>query len=227
MSIIVIAFAISFRQWGIGNEINIGFGLTNFLLALLVVALSFAGRYSLQKIVGLGADYKVEFKLWSIGLLLTLLLAFISNGRLWFLIPGGIIINYMPGHRMGWVRYGLNFFGIGVIALAGPIANIIMAMIFRTLFAVTAIPIFHTAFLLNIIWAIWNILPIPPADGSRMFWGSRMVYMYGLAVVISSSILLFSNVSILITIPSAILLGVVWWLIYYIIYERFVWNGPF
>lgn len=226
-SILVIAFAISFGKWGIGEEVDIGYGIVNLIGALIIVTITFFGRLYLQKIVALGADYRAEYKPWTFGLMLGLIFAFLSNGKLWFLIPGGIIVNYMKGHRLGWVRYGLNVFGIGVISLAGPIGNILLAMIFRTLFEIFQIQLFHTAFILNLVWALWNILPIPPADGSRMFYGSRMVYMYGLAVVVSSSILLYSSINIIITIFASFLLAWLWWLIYYIVYERFVWNGPY
>lgn len=227
LSILVIAFAISFRKWGIGKEVDFGYGLINLLGAILIVGVAFFGRTVLQKIVALGADYQAEYKMWSFGLLFALLLVFLTNGRLWFLIPGGIIIHYMPGHRIGWVRYGLNYFGVGVISLAGPIANIILAMIFRTLFEVFKIQLFQTAFFLNLIWAVWTILPIPPGDGSRMFFGSRLVYMFGFAIVVSSAILLYSKIPIFITIPVSFIIAWIWWLIYYVVWERFNWKGPY
>ena len=227
ITILVISFAVSFRKWGIGKDVDFVYGLINFLGITIVVAVSFFGRIAFQKVMALGADLKAEYKMWSLGILLTLLLVFLTNGKFWFLIPGGIIIHYLPGHRLGWVRYGLNYFGIGVISLFGPIANIILAMIFRTLYEVFNVELFYTAFLFNIIWAIWSILPIPPSDGSRMFFGSRPTYMLGLAIVVSSAILLYSKLSILITIPLSIIIGVIWWLIYYILWERFNWKGPY
>ena len=225
--VLVLAFAISFNKWGPGKEIDLTIGLSNLAAAVIIVAISFLARLYFQKIVALGADFQAEFKLWTFGLLITLLLVFLTNGKFWFIIPGGIIIHYMAGHRLGWVRYGLNYFGVGVVSLAGPIANIILAMIFRTLFEFTNIPLMKTAFLLNIIWALWTMLPIPPSDGSRMFFGSRPVYMFGLAVVVSSAILLYSNISILITIPASFIIATIWWLIYYVVWERFNWKGPY
>ncbi len=229
ISIGVIAFAISFRKWGIADEVDVIYGLINLFGALLIVGVSFFARQSFQKIVSLGADYQAEYKMWSLGLLFTLLLVFVSNGRLWFLIPGGIIIHYMPGNRLGWVRYGLNHFGIGVISLAGPIGNILLAMIWRGLYGIFNLDIFYTAFILNLIWGIWTILPVPPADGVRMYFGSRMVYMFGFAVVISSAILLyfFKNMSVLLIIPMVFAIAWVWWLIYYLVWERFNWKGPY
>lgn len=227
VTIFVIAFTISFRKWGIGQEIDVSYGMINLFAAILIVGISFFGRIAFQKSMALAADLKSEYKMWSFGLLLGLVLAFVTNGKLWFLIPGGIMIHYLPGHRIGWVRYGLNYFGIGVISFFGPVASIIFAMIFRTLYGIFHIELFYTAFLLNLLWALWTLLPIPPSDGSKMFFGSRPTYMLGIAIVISSAILLYSDISILITIPLSFLIGFIWWLIYYVVWERFIWKGPF
>ena len=224
-SVLVLGFAISFNKWGPGKEIDLAMGFTNLLISIAIVGIIFYSRLLFQKIVALGADFQAEYKMWSLGLLFTLLLVFVSNGRLWFIIPGSIIIHYMPGHRLGWVRYGLNFFGVGVVALSGPIANIIMAMIFRTLFEIFKVQVLYTAFIFNLVWALWTILPIPPADGVKMYFGSRMVYMFGLAVVVSSAALLYSKIPIIFTIPLSFVVAGLWWLIYYIVWERFNWKG--
>jgi Zn-dependent protease len=155
------------------------------------------------------------------------LLAFLTNGKIWFLIPGGIILHFQPGHRIGWVRYSVNLLGIGVVAISGAIANLVLAVIFRALFELTAISIFNTAFILNLIWALWNVIPFPPADGNRLFFGSRLAYMWSLAFVIMTSILLYSKINIIITVLAAFLFGWVWWLIYYVVWERFNWKGPY
>ncbi|MBD3163735.1 hypothetical protein GF323_00885 [Candidatus Woesearchaeota archaeon] len=227
IAVIVIGFIISFDKWGPDKEIDFVVGFTNLLVSIVLVAVIFYLRLLFQKIVSLGADLQAEFKLWSLGLMLGLVVVFITNGKLWFLIPGGIVIHYMPGHRVGWVRYGLNYFGVGIVGLAGPIANILLAMIFIILFKIFSVEIFYTAFILNLVWAIWTILPIPPADGSRIFFGSRMVYMFGLAIVVSSAILLYSDIPIIITIPASFLIASLWWLIYYVVWERFNWKGPY
>jgi hypothetical protein len=227
LSIVVLGFIVSFNDWGPGSEPDLVLGFTNFIGGLIIVGVTLLGRLFIQKIVALGADFQAEYKMWSIGLLIAAVLAFVTRGYFWFLIPGGLILHYMPGHRLGWVRYGFNTFGIGVVSLAGPFANILFAMIFRTLFEVTAIPLFHTAYLFNLIMALWMIIPIPPADGSRMFYGSRLVYMYGVGVVVSSAILLYANINIFLTILLAFIIAWIWWLIYYLIWERFNWKGPY
>jgi branched-subunit amino acid ABC-type transport system permease component len=60
-----------------------------------------------------------------------------------------------------------------------------------------------------------------------MFFGSRMVYMFALAVIVSTSAFLLASWPVIITIPVSILVGFIWWLIYYIVWERFNWKGPY
>jgi len=210
IAIILVSFTISFRKWGLGDNVDLGFGFVNFVGAFIIVAISFAARTTLQKIFAVSAGYRADYRLWSLGILIMLIIVFLSNGRLWFVIPGTFILNYMPGHRIGFVRYGLNWFGMGVVSMAGPLANIILAMIFKALFETFKIPLFQTAFLLNIIWALWSMFPLPPADGGRMILGSRLAYMWCLGVVVFSSILLYANVNIFVSIIGSIILAWFW-----------------
>jgi len=227
ITILTIAFSLSFRKWGIGADVDLALGLINFLGAALIVAVSFFARQAFQKAWALGTGYQAEYRMWSFGILLMLLLVFLTNGRLWFLIPGGVVIHYMKGHRIGWVRYGLNWFGMGFLSMMGPFANIALAYIFRGLFDVFRLELFKMGFLLNLIWGLWTMIPIPPADGGRMLLGSRLAYMYGLGVVVFSSILLYANINIFLSLIGSIIFAAIWWLIYYVIWERFNWKGPY
>jgi Zn-dependent protease len=66
---------------------------------------------------------------------------------------------------------------IFVVAAAGPIANIMLALILTGafhLFSLEAIPILGNfallAIPLNIILALFNLIPVPPLDGSRLVY---------------------------------------------------------
>lgn len=64
-----------------------------------------------------------------------------------------------------------------LIALAGPVANLLLAVIFALLFRIPALG-FLTSLLgflivLNINLALFNLIPVPPLDGSKIFLRSN------------------------------------------------------
>lgn len=108
-----------------------------------------------------------------------------------FLIP---LIGYMSGGIIiGWARpvpynpYNLNpkkwglpaQAGEALVAAAGPLSNIIIAVIFAVIIRAglganfaTQPFLFLTGYLvfINIILAIFNLIPIPPLDGSKILF---------------------------------------------------------
>jgi len=77
----------------------------------------------------------------------------------------------------------------------------------------------------NLIFAVWQVLPFPPLDGSKLFFGSRMVYALGFFFVIAAALLLYINIPVWIAIIGALLIGVICWVLYYILLERSLWKG--
>lgn len=86
----------------------------------------------------------------------------------------------------GWAKpVPINFLGlrnpkrdIMTVGLAGPAANIIFAFILAAmfrLFPVLHVPvisdIFFGSILVNLVLAAFNLIPIPPLDGSRILFG--------------------------------------------------------
>jgi len=128
--VVVFAFIISIREWGPGDQFEFLTGLFNFLRAIIIIAISLFVYHSAQKIAGLHVGYRVEYQLWSLGLLFGLILVFVTTSFnatfwFWFLVPGGILVHHLAKHRIGFYRYGLGYFAVGMIAFAGPVASII------------------------------------------------------------------------------------------------------
>ena len=104
------------------------------------------------------------------------------------LVPLLLIISGV-GIVFGWAKpvpinpYNLRdkVYGQAKVALAGPLANIFMALffgislrfipyLFSTQIAINLITIFSYIVWINLILAIFNLLPIPPLDGSHILF---------------------------------------------------------
>jgi len=224
ISILVIAFIISFSEWGYGDVFSFRIGLFNWFNAILIVALSMLVHISVQRIWSLGTGFRLEWKMWSFGLLFGLIMAFLTNGLFWVILPGGLFVHHLAGHRLGWFRYGINYWAVGLIAVTGPLASIFLAAIFKSISAVVVNSLIQKIIIFNIVYAIYSIIPIPPLDGSRTFFGSRMLYAFSTAFIIAAAILLNSNISVGIAVISALFIGIVLWFLYYIFFESKAWK---
>ena len=101
-----------------------------------------------------------------------------------FIVP--VFMYFTTGYMFGWAKpvpynpYNLRKgkWGPAVVAIAGPLANIFVALVFGLLIrfgSTIGLPIaFYDIFalivFLNILLAVFNMLPIPPLDGSKVFF---------------------------------------------------------
>lgn len=228
IAILATAFIISFDKWG-SDGFDFASGLVNFFISLLIVALSFLVHDAGQRIWGLAIGYKIEFKMWTFGLIIGLVAAFLNNGRipyLWLIIPGGFMMHHMAGHRLGWFRYGVNYFGQAMVAMGGLLFTLALIILLKIVDAFIPSIVVQEAIRFNLIYMIISLLPIPPLDGSKIFFGSRMTYAFVMPAFLIATILMVVNVPIFLSIVLSLFMGVVLWLIYYISFERKAWKGP-
>ena len=224
-AILVIAFIFSFREWGYGSDFNLKIGMLNFFNAVLIVALSFLIHISVQRIWSLGIGYKLEWRMWTFGLLFALIMAFLTNGAVWWLIfPGGFIVHHMAGHRLGYFRYGINYWAIGLIAVTGTFATVFLITIFKAISGFVFNSLIQKLIAFNIAYAICSVIPIPPLDGSKTFYGSRMLYAFSTSAIIAAAILLKSRLGVGIVIALSILIAIALWAMYYIFFEYKAWR---
>ena len=224
-SIIILGFIISFKDWGT-TQFEASTVLFNFFNAILIVALSILVHDAGQRIWGLMIGFRIEYKVWTTGLIIALLVAFVSNGNLWFIVPGSFMLHHLAGHRLGYFRYGINQVGQAMVALAGPLSTISLLIFLKIISAFAPSPLLEKAILFNVIYAITSMMPIPPLDGSKIYFGSRMIYAFVLPFIVASSLLLIISINIFMALISSFLIGIVLWLTYYIAFEKNLWLGP-
>ena len=226
IAVLIIGFIISFKEWGADN-FNLSVGLFNLFNAVLISALSVMIHDAGQRIWGLAIGYRIEFRMWTFGLIAAVAVAFITNGNMWLIVPGGFMLHHLAGHRLGFFRYGVNYFGQAMVALAGPLFTLMLIIALKTLgvfFPDNAL--IEKAVMFNVVYLITSMLPVPPLDGSKIFFGSRMLYAFVLPAMIIAAILMIVKIPVFFAIVLSVLAGVVLWLVYYISFERKAWKGP-
>ncbi len=120
---------------------------------------------------------RAEFRANNSALLVSLVL---SLAGFVLLAPGGVLI------------YGANRKQHGRIALAGPLMNIILALIFYAalLFPLNNILLLtaNYGFMINSLLALFNMIPFPPFDGNAVFKWNKPVFF---TAIIASGILMY------------------------------------
>ena len=226
-TVFVIAFIISFKEWGTGNVVDISSGILNLIIAILITAISLFIHESAHRMSSLYVGLRAEYKPWTFGLIFGLIIAFLSNGKIWILLPGGFVVHHLPGHRIGWWRYDIAYVTLGMLALWGTLTTLFFALLLKVLNNLVSNPIFEKAILLNIALVIYTMLPLPPLNGSKLFYGSRMIYVFSSLFVVATSILLIIDINPWLSVVSAFIVSIIGWVLYYYYVERNVWQGPF
>ena len=128
--------------------------------------------------------------LWG-SILMPLILFFTTNGK--FVFGYAKPVPYNPLNLKNPRRDS------AILAFAGPLANLTVAFIFGILIRVSIsyhlfvnlIPYFQLIVITNLVLAVFNLVPIPPLDGSKIlfyFWPSykveKFLYQYSFAILI-------------------------------------------
>lgn len=214
--VLVFAFQWSFTQWGTVSFDAVA-GLRNLLLALVLVGVSVFAHHAAQRLVGFGYGYRVEHRVSLSGLLVGLVALLLSNGRLLVFAASSMRVHFLPYHRLGRFRYGPSLEQIGIVALAGPVAGVILSFVAYLL----SPALFSGFFSFNLLFAFYSMLPIPPLDGFHVFVGARtgllgsFVYLFTVFAIIGFFLAYFlGGFGIFWSIVAAVVAGFVGWFVF-------------
>ena len=127
-------------------------------------------------------------------------------GALMIMLGGFGWAKPVPVNPYGFYRSRNSTAGFALVALAGPLSNLFLAVLFAIPFRLGILPPGFLANLvvqfvwINIALAVFNLIPIPPLDGSRIAvavlppqWGEYILRLeqYGILIVLA---LFFSGV---------------------------------
>ncbi len=180
ISAFIIALAFSF------NEI-LSRNIYGVIAAAIAVILAFTFHELLHRYAARKLGYYAKYQAWPTGLLLALLLSIVTLGRVVFAAPGAVVV--YPKLPFGLIDRR----DYGKIAASGPLANILLG--YFALFLISLVKygiISVTSYLLllvlsyvkyiNLWLAMFNLIPFPPLDGSKVFAWSKIVWLVFFAV---------------------------------------------
>ena len=158
LSISVLALAVAVSGVGFLPIESVGYRLAAISIPL---ALGFIAHELAHKYVATRYGYFAVYRMWTLGLAFALLIGLASGGRFLFAAPGAVVIlsPYFTRRQSG------------LIGLAGPVTNIAIA---GCLLPMSYLPgvVGMIGFLgarINLWLAFFNLLPLPPLDGEKVF----------------------------------------------------------
>ncbi len=214
----VFAFIYSFNKWG-AVSFDAKTGISNLIIGIFLCGSGLFVHHAGQRLMALKLGVKAEHKVWWPGLIIALVLAVLSYGKITVYAASAVFITLLPQHRLGGHRYMENVGSLAKTALAGPVLNIILGSTAIILNQLGVLPdsVSTPIFMFNLYFAAWNLIPIPPLDGSRIIYYSRLVYVFLVSSLIGyiALIALFSVYSYI----WALLIGVICWFLFLYFFE--------
>ncbi|MBI4170411.1 MAG: site-2 protease family protein [Candidatus Aenigmarchaeota archaeon] len=177
--VLSVAFALAFSD-GIFN-LNILKLPMLVIFSFIAVGIGFLAHELIgHKLVSQHYEIHAEYRLWKTGLAIAI--AFSMFGVV-FAAPGAVMI--YQGTDLWGNTLPLSKKRYGIISIAGPVTNIIIATVFLAANSFYASALFTFAAQVNIWLAIFNMLPVPPLDGSKVFAWDKRIWLGFFAVCIA------------------------------------------
>ncbi|MFP4111968.1 MAG: hypothetical protein ACLFUO_03140 [Candidatus Woesearchaeota archaeon] len=207
---------------------------SSILMAAIIIMTHELGR----KVIAIKLGYTAEFRPNWILIGIAFFLGMLSKGNIALLLPAtGVFITHHERMRIGKFFYGHHYFDNAFIALAGCYANIAVAMLLKTFSFLPNQEMIVLLMQLSIWYAIFNLLPFDiifvlfrfekadlrkhpaPLDGTYMLYASRVFYVFCIAAIVTTAMLLF-NTGILISVILGIIIAIFTSIVYGIFREN-------
>jgi Zn-dependent protease len=155
-----------------------------FPLTLVVIGTGFLGHELAHKFTAQRYGCWAEFKLWTVGAIMALLFAVISQGTFIFAAPGAVYI----ASRSSYFGETIDRKANGIISLVGPLINVAGAAIFGLALAISTelgygnLTVGNTFYFLqvgvqiNLLLGAFNMIPFFILDGQKVLAWDRRVW---------------------------------------------------
>ncbi|MGM5483318.1 MAG: hypothetical protein ACQER9_00185 [Nanobdellota archaeon] len=202
---IVFGFIFSFRKWG-ENSYNPLAGLTNWFIFSVFSFLTLFFMLLGGKFASIRFGYRLDYRMWKLGLVTNVFITFITNGFSVFLLPGGFDLKMIESLQLGKYIHGYSPYRKR--------AYIVFWSLFSMFFFVTMIKFFlpeNLAFrivLTSVVVSAWSLFPLeavifyfvkefPPSFGSCLIMGPVSFTVFTVVFYIINVLILFFSSGII------------------------------
>jgi Zn-dependent protease len=159
-------------------------------LGFFVVLIAFLFHELAHRYLARRFNCMAKYKMWPEGILFSLL--FLLFGFK-FIAPGAVVIYPFRFGRWGHRVSHLTVNEMGVIAVVGPLVNLFFAVLFTVIpgyfsfISSLNVPFYLRPHVVNAWFAFFNLLPIPPLDGSKVMkwkpWFWAFIFIISIVTV--------------------------------------------
>lgn len=226
--IVALAFGFAYKFSGPATLSNWS---ANFILVLILVAISVLIHDFVHKIVARKFLADVKSQIWLSGIIIMLVLLVVTNGWLVFAAIWAVSIIPLRLMRPGrtWPHLGPR--ERSIIAVSGPLTNLALAVFAKALVPVLGsvatklmtinlaialfnlVPFFTLLPIISMQWAKQKALEAPYIEGEFVFFGSRTlwVFIFAFSLILAACLWFLGAIaSVLLSLLLAFLLFVLW-----------------
>jgi len=206
---------------------EMGFWLANFLRVTLVVMVAFLTKELVRKLVAKAQGFETEYSLWNVsrfgfkptsvkkpvpvGIIISLIVTIVTMGKLFMVAVGSYDLIINKHSRFGRKTVHINDYDEAKIALVGPLVNIALMIVFQ-LFNRNGM--FDQFVFINGMIALFHMIPVSNLDGAKIFFGSKVLYLFSLAFIVGV-VFLINVLSPIITLALAVVFSAIFAGTYY------------
>jgi len=178
---LIIGFLLSFNEWG-GEKFDAAIGLFNLILAIIIAAIGIFIHDAGQRLTALFYKHKLEAKMWWGGTGISFLICLATNGTLGAYTPilaKSFDVEALKRERIGTYHYRTTLEEVRNIALMGAIFSLLFATILKIIGYIGGISggVLQKMIIFNVMFAFMHYLPIPPLDGIKIMFESRVIWV--------------------------------------------------
>jgi Zn-dependent protease len=151
-------------------------------MTLFIVVLVFFSHELGHKFLAQHYGLAAEYRMWTWGIILGLIVALLPGGFV-FVAPGAVYISHRKEFAFHVMRLTRRQYGL--INLVGPLINIVVGVSMVALNLFVPLDLFILTARVSLFLALFNLIPFPPLDGSKILSWNRKIWalMFGVSVI--------------------------------------------